>query len=76
MVFLLPFLSMDETFIESSWTQPDKIFEVPLRPQSLLEFVGQESVRKRLEIFIHAAKTRGEALGHCLLSGPPGLGRR
>jgi Holliday junction DNA helicase RuvB len=75
MVFLLPFLSMDETFIESSWTQPDKIFEVPLRPQSLLEFVGQESVRKRLEIFIHAAKTRGEALGHCLLSGPPGLGK-
>ncbi|HEV7737784.1 MAG TPA: Holliday junction branch migration DNA helicase RuvB, partial [Chlamydiales bacterium] len=66
---------MDETFIESSWTQPDKIFEVPLRPQSLLEFVGQESVRKRLEIFIHAAKTRGEALGHCLLSGPPGLGK-
>ncbi len=75
MVFLLPFLSMDETFIESSWTQPDKIFEVPLRPQSLLEFEGQESVRKRLEIFIHAAKTRGEALGHCLLSGPPGLGK-
>ena len=75
MVFLLPFLSMDETFIESSWTQPDKVFEVPLRPQSLLEFVGQESVRKRLEIFIHAAKTRGEALGHCLLSGPPGLGK-
>ncbi len=66
---------MDETFIESSWTQPDKIFEVPLRPQSLLEFVGQESVRKRLEIFIHAAITRGEALGHCLLSGPPGLGK-
>ena len=66
---------MDETFIESSWTQPDKTFEVPLRPQSLLEFEGQESVRKRLEIFIHAAKTRGEALGHCLLSGPPGLGK-
>jgi Holliday junction DNA helicase RuvB len=41
----------------------------------LLEFEGQESVRKRLEIFINAAKTRGEALGHCLLSGPPGLGK-
>lgn len=66
---------MDETFIESSWTKPDKIFETPLRPQSLLEFEGQESVRKRLEIFIHAAKNRGEALGHCLLSGPPGLGK-
>jgi Holliday junction DNA helicase RuvB len=66
---------MDETFIESSWAQPDKTFEVPLRPQTLLEFEGQESVRKRLEVFIHAAKTRGEALGHCLLSGPPGLGK-
>ena len=75
MVFLLPFLSMDETFIESSWTQPDKTFEVPLRPQTLLEFEGQESIRKRLEIFIQAAKNRKEALGHCLFSGPPGLGK-
>ncbi len=66
---------MDSEFIESSWTKPDKTFEVPLRPQTLLEFEGQESVRKRLEIFIHAAKTREEALGHCLLSGPPGLGK-
>lgn len=66
---------MDETFIESSWTQPDKTFEVPLRPQSLLEFVGQAAIRRRLEIFIQAARSRGEALGHCLLSGPPGLGK-
>jgi Holliday junction DNA helicase RuvB len=65
---------MDQ-FIESSWTEPDKPFEVPLRPQSLDDFMGQESIRKRLEVFIHAAKGRSEALGHCLFSGPPGLGK-
>ncbi len=74
MVFLLPFSNMDG-FIESSWVEPDKPFEVPLRPQSLDDFVGQESIRKRLEVFIQAAKGRSEALGHCLFSGPPGLGK-
>ncbi len=64
-----------EPFIESSWTQPDVPFEVPLRPQSLSEFVGQPAVRTRLEIYLEAAKSRKEALGHCLFSGPPGLGK-
>ncbi len=66
---------MDETFIESSWTKPDEPFEVPLRPQSLQDFVGQDSIRERLEVFMAAAKQRGEALGHCLFHGPPGLGK-
>lgn len=66
---------MPNAFIESSWTKPDTPFEVPLRPQSLTEFVGQDTVRERLEIFITAAKERQEALGHCLFSGPPGLGK-
>ena len=66
---------MSEPFIESSWTQPDKPFEIPPRPQSLDDFSGQESVRKRLEVFIEAAKSRGEPVGHCLFSGPPGLGK-
>lgn len=73
--FLLEFLSMSDAFIESSWAEPDTPFEVPLRPQSLHEFVGQESVRSRLDVFMQAAKNRGEALGHCLFSGPPGLGK-
>lgn len=73
-VFLLPFSNM-EPFIESSWVEPDQPFEVPLRPQSLHDFVGQELLRQRLEIAILAAKGRSEALGHCLLSGPPGLGK-
>lgn len=66
---------MTNPYIESSLTTPDSPFEIPLRPQTLSEFVGQESVRQRLEIFTGAAKDRGEALGHCLLSGPPGLGK-
>ena len=73
--FLATFFIMADAFIESSWVQPDKPFEVPLRPQSLDDFVGQELIRKRLEIFIQAAKGRSEALGHCLFSGPPGLGK-
>jgi holliday junction DNA helicase RuvB len=66
---------MSEAFIESSWTKPDTPFESPLRPQLLDEFIGQESVKERLAIFISAAKDRGEALGHALFAGPPGLGK-
>ncbi|MES2274302.1 MAG: Holliday junction branch migration DNA helicase RuvB [Chlamydiota bacterium] len=66
---------MSEAFIESSWTKPNEPFEVPLRPQHLSEFIGQDAIRTRLEIFTEAAKSRGEALGHILFSGPPGLGK-
>lgn len=66
---------MTDPFIESSWTKPDIPFENPLRPQTMGEFIGQETVRERLKIFITAAKERKEALGHVLLSGPPGLGK-
>lgn len=62
-------------FIESKLAGEDESFEVPLRPQSLSDFVGQDDVRERLEVFIGAAKMRREPLGHCLLSGPPGLGK-
>src|SRR2546421_12094139 len=50
-------------------------FEHSLRPASLAEYVGQEKVRGQLEIFIQAARGRGEALDHVLLFGPPGLGK-
>jgi Holliday junction DNA helicase RuvB len=49
--------------------------ERSLRPGSLGEYVGQEKVRGQLEIFIQAARGRGEALDHVLLFGPPGLGK-
>jgi Holliday junction DNA helicase RuvB len=54
--------------------QEEKI-ERSLRPATLAEYVGQEKVRGQLEIFVQAAKGRGEALDHVLLVGPPGLGK-
>lgn len=66
---------MPESFVESAFCQQDVTFEVPLRPQSLGDFRGQEIVRQRLEVVIAAAKQRGEPLGHCLFCGPPGLGK-
>jgi Holliday junction DNA helicase RuvB len=66
---------MTKSFIESSLVQEDLPFEVPLRPQSLDDFEGQDAIRERLEVLIGAAKQRGEHLGHCLFSGPPGLGK-
>ncbi len=46
-----------------------------MRPKQLDEYVGQEKIRGQLEIFIQAAKKRGEPLDHVLLFGPPGLGK-
>jgi holliday junction DNA helicase RuvB len=53
----------------------DDDVDVSLRPLSLADFTGQESARKNLKVFIEAAKTRGDALDHVLLVGPPGLGK-
>ena len=49
--------------------------ELALRPQTLDDFIGQKQVRENLKVFIAAAKSRGEALDHVLLHGPPGLGK-
>ena len=49
--------------------------EENLRPSRLEEYVGQTKVKENLSIFIDAAKKRGESLDHCLLYGPPGLGK-
>lgn len=67
--------SMEESAVESTLTKADKPFEVPLRPQHFSDFLGQESVRERLAVFVGAAKKRNEPLGHCLFHGPPGLGK-
>jgi Holliday junction DNA helicase RuvB len=53
----------------------DDTAEASLRPLTLDEFVGQRQVCDNLRVFIAAARTRGEALDHVLLSGPPGLGK-
>ena len=50
-------------------------FEVGLRPKTLDEYIGQDSVKENIKICIEAAKQRGDALDHVLLYGPPGLGK-
>ena len=49
--------------------------EATLRPETLEEYIGQENVKENLKVYIEAAKSRGEALDHVLLYGPPGLGK-
>ncbi len=53
----------------------EEAFEETLRPRTLAEFAGQEKLKRNLGISIAAARQRGEPLGHCLFSGPPGLGK-
>ncbi|MCQ4190926.1 Holliday junction branch migration DNA helicase RuvB [Methylocystis suflitae] len=55
--------------------QRDDDADASLRPLSLSDFTGQEAARANLKVFIEAAKTRGDALDHVLLVGPPGLGK-
>ena len=50
-------------------------FEKTLRPQSLNEYIGQSELKENLNVFIHAARSRNEALDHVLFYGPPGLGK-
>jgi len=56
-------------------SRQEEAFERALRPKLLDEYVGQEKVRGQLDIFMHAARKRHEALDHVLLFGPPGLGK-
>jgi Holliday junction DNA helicase RuvB len=56
-------------------TKEDLLFEDSLRPRSFDEFIGQDSIKANLKVYIEAAKKRGEHLDHVLLYGPPGLGK-
>ena len=49
--------------------------ENSLRPKTLDEYIGQEKVKENMKIYIESAKKRNEPLDHCLLYGPPGLGK-
>ncbi|MEW6158410.1 MAG: Holliday junction branch migration DNA helicase RuvB [Verrucomicrobiota bacterium] len=66
---------MAERMISDVLTKPDAALEMTLRPSIFSDFTGQPKVKERLEIAVQAAKQRGEALDHILLSGPPGLGK-
>lgn len=66
----------EEPRIVSGMKAPeDGAIDVALRPRTLDEYIGQEKVKEMMQIFIEAAKKRGEALDHVLLYGPPGLGK-
>jgi Holliday junction DNA helicase RuvB len=66
---------MPERTIPDVLAKPDVALEMTLRPSLFSEFTGQAKVKERLEITVAAAKQRGEAIDHLLLSGPPGLGK-
>ena len=66
---------MAERTISDVLTKPDAALETTLRPPDFADFTGQPKVKERIEIAVQAAKQRGEALDHVLLSGPPGLGK-
>jgi Holliday junction DNA helicase RuvB len=54
---------------------PDEVVDRAIRPKTLSDYIGQPHVREQMEIFIQAAKLRGDALDHLLIFGPPGLGK-
>lgn len=55
--------------------QENDVLDRALRPRTLADYAGQQSVREQMAIFIQAAKARGDALDHVLIFGPPGLGK-
>ena len=65
----------DNRVITPSDDGNDAVLDLTLRPRTLGEYVGQQAVKDNLQIFIEAAKTRGEPLEHVLIFGPPGLGK-
>lgn len=66
---------MDERLVSSEADSQETFIEHNLRPQTLVQYIGQDKVKENLKVFIEAAKMRGETLDHVLLYGPPGLGK-
>ena len=66
---------MDDERIVSSLTLEEDETESSLRPKCMADYVGQDKIKHNLEVYISAAKARGESLDHVLLYGPPGLGK-
>jgi Holliday junction DNA helicase RuvB len=64
-----------DRLVAATRVDDDQAFELKLRPTRLAEFIGQTKAKEQLAIALEAARTRGEALDHVLLFGPPGLGK-
>ena len=76
----MEYLDSDDTDFENRIVAPeynpeDADTENPLRPQTLDSYIGQDTVKQNLSVYISAALARHESLDHCLLYGPPGLGK-
>ncbi len=61
--------------VEPEYNEADTDIEYSLRPKLLSEYIGQEKVKENMQVYIEAARKRGECLDHVLLYGPPGLGK-
>jgi Holliday junction DNA helicase RuvB len=70
-----PALAKGTGFVTSTLAAPVTAAEAALRPLSFSDFAGQAKTVERLEVMVGAARKRGDALNHILLSGPPGLGK-
>ncbi len=66
---------MEERLITSNYREEDARVEVSLRPHYLDEYIGQNTVKEHMKLYIEAAKKRNEPLDHAILYGPPGLGK-
>ncbi len=66
---------MEDRFISAEKSEDDVKIDRAIRPKTLEEYIGQESVCDKMEIFIKAAQKRSESLDHVLIFGPPGLGK-
>lgn len=65
----------EERIITATEQAPDVVVDKAIRPKTLADYIGQDSVKAQLEVFITAAKQREQALDHVLIFGPPGLGK-
>ena len=65
----------NDRLVSSSAGHEDEAVDRAIRPRTLTDYIGQPAVREQLEIFVGAARARGEALDHVLVFGPPGLGK-
>lgn len=68
-------MEFDERIISTNRLEGDSEAEFTIRPRTMDEYIGQDKVKESLKIYINAALERKEALDHCLLYGPPGLGK-
>ena len=68
-------MDLENRIVATEVMNEEADFESGIRPRKLEDYIGQEKAKGNLEIFIKAAQKRGESLDHCLLYGPPGLGK-